>query len=171
MFERQRSKTKNGGRVLLLGAAALVLGATQAAHAERLATGVNNVPRLFTDAPPQSVDINGTQPGATLTLDNCFDGDVAIITFTAECSHSGNLAQYGTIGILLNGASLGLTAGNDDIFCSGNATVGVHDGIAMHTVQTVGRCRAGNNTVAVTARSVFGGTTLRLDDTVTIVHN
>jgi hypothetical protein len=169
MFER--SKTNQGGRVLLLGAAAaaLVLGAS-AARAERLATGVNNTPRLFTNAPPQSVDINGTLPGATLTLDNCFDGTVAIITFTAECSHSGTVAQWGTIGILLNGVALG-TAGNDDIFCSGNETPGVHDGWAMQSMQTVGRCRSGDNTVAVTARSVFPGTTLRLDDTVTIVHD
>jgi hypothetical protein len=154
------------GRHVLVGtltlAAALGFGAS-IARAELLASGTNVNPQLFTNAVPQAV------AGTALQFGNCIAGTPVMITFSAECSHSGTVAQWGTIQILLNGVALSPTIGNDDAFCSGNETAGVHDGWATQSMEVVGRCRAGANFVAVTARSVFAGTTLRLDDKSTVV--
>ena len=151
----------------LMATAAVAFGAP-VAHAELLTFGTNTAPAFFGFA-VAPVDINGGIAGNTLTFGNCVAGTPVMITYSAECSHSGTVAQWGTIQILLNGVALSPTAGGDDAFCSGNETAGVHDGWATHSMEVVGRCAAGANVVAVTARSVFAGPTLRLDDMSTVV--
>lgn len=159
---------------LLAGAAvaAAIAVVAPSAQAELLTFGTNTAPGFFGFA-AAAVDINGPPAGTTLTFAGCIPGTPVMITYSAECSHSGTLAQWGTIQILLNGVVLSPTNAppvlSDDAFCSGNATVGVHDGWATQSMEVVGRCRAGANIVAVTARSAFAGTTLRLDDMSTVV--
>ena len=118
---------------------------------------------------PQSVDINGAVGGTTLTIPACAAGNQVMITFSSVCSHNGAVFQWGSIQILLNGVPLSPTAGGADQFCSGNETVGVHDGWATQSMEVVGRCGDGADVVAVTAQSAFAGTTLRLDDMSTVV--
>ena len=162
-------------RSVLAGVAAATAIALVApsAQAELLTFGTNTTPGFFGFA-AAPVDINGPGlAGTSLTFAGCIPGTPVMITYSAECSHSGTLAQWGTIQILLNGVVLSPTNAppvlSDDAFCSGNATVGVHDGLATQSMEVVGRCRAGANVVAVTARSAFAGTTLRLDDMSTVV--
>jgi hypothetical protein len=174
MFERIKTNHGGsaGGRVLLgvaAMAAALGLGAS-AARAELLASGTNTTAAFFSNAAAQAVDINGPG-GTTLTLpgNTCGAGTPVMITYSAECSHDGAVADYGTIQILLNGVALPPTVGNNDAFCSGNETDGVHDGGATQSMEVVGTCINGADVVTVTARSVTANDTLRLDDMSTVV--
>jgi hypothetical protein len=179
MFEHGKTSYGGsaGGRVLLgvaTMAAALGLGAS-AARAELIASGTNTVPALFGFGGPFPVDINGPLMGTTLTIpDNlCPQGTPVMITYSAECSHNGTPAMWGTIQILLNGVVLSPTdappMNNDDAFCAGDGVAGVHDGRATHSMEVVGRCNDGVDVVAVTANSVAAGTTMRLDDMSTVV--
>ena len=79
------------------------------AQAELLTFGTNTTPGFFGFA-VAPVDINGPLiAGTTLTFAGCIPGTPVMITYSAECSHSGTLAQWGTIQILLNGVVLSPT--------------------------------------------------------------
>ena len=86
-------------------ATAIALG-SPSAQAELLTFGTNTTPGFFGFA-AAPVDINGPGlAGTSLTFAGCIPGTPVMITYSAECSHSGTLAQWGTIQILLNGVVL-----------------------------------------------------------------
>ena len=157
-------------RRALVGLVATVAAAMGAppANAELVASGTNPLTALFPAGGPFPVDILGALAGTTLTF-NCTPTRPVMITYSAECSHDGTLLQWGTIQILLNGVVLPPTAGTNDAFCSGNETVGVHDGLATQSMEVVVRASPVRTSLRSPRRWLFAGTTLRLDDMSTVV--
>ena len=80
-------------------------------------------------------DLNGNAVGDTLQFNVGRSGH-GVITFSAECSVEGDVADWVSIDIIVNGSTIGQSDNTDDAFCSGNETATDDDGwvVASMTV-------------------------------------
>ena len=157
---------------------AIVAGglATAPAKADVLTFGVNTIPQLF-GAVLAPVDLSSNAGLQQLVGFNLAANDRVAITFSAECSVTGSLLQWGTIQIEIDPAgpinfiSLLPTVGADDAFCSGNGVATNLDGLVTASRTVITDAPAGFNTVRVQASAANGAAQLRLDDVqITIIN-
>jgi hypothetical protein len=163
---------------LLMGMSALAMTGLSAsqASADVLNFSTNINPQLF-GAAAVPVDLS-TAAGAQTTLSFATAAaDLVEITFSAECSVSGSVFQYGTIQIQVDPAGavgftpVAPTIGPDDAFCSGNGIAGAFDGYVTPSMTVVTRVPAGVHQVQVLANTVGGAAVFRLDDLSITVDN
>ena len=116
---------------------------------------------VFVDAP-----INGA--ATTISFNMAQKGRV-VITYSAECSVSGNVVNWATLQIVLNGNIIAPTQ-NDTTICSDNTTA-IHDGFVQISKSVVAKAKAGNNVLKIKVRMAFvnAGSELRLEDSSTVV--
>lgn len=165
-------------RTTLAGLAVLALAGLHAtaARADILAFSANVGPQLF-GAAAVPVDL-ATAGGVQAALSFATPApDLVEITFSAECSVAGAPPRYGTIEIQVDPAGGGgfagvaPTVGNDDAFCSADATPGLNDGQVTASMTVVTRVPAGLHRVRVLANAAGGANQLHLDDLSITVDN
>lgn len=165
-------------RVILTGLSALVLAGLHApqARADILNFSAKTSQQTF-PAAPIPVDLDGA-PGVQAVLTFATPApDLVEITFSAECSVAGAPPRYGTIEIQVDPAGGGgfagvaPTVGNDDAFCSADATPGLNDGQVTASMTVVTRVPAGLHRVRVLANAAGGANQLHLDDLSITVDN
>lgn len=138
-----------------------------AAEAKVRAFGSNTTPFLSSSATFVDLPIKGAATSLSFTMAR--KGKV-VITFSSECSVDGNSTVWANMQITLNGIPVAPT-NNDTTICTSDTTA-AHDGMVQISKSVVATARAGNNIVKVKARLAFaaGGTTFRLEDSSTVVH-
>ena len=86
-----------------------------------------------------------------------------VISYAAECSHTGGAGGWVSIQIIVDGAALAPTAGADDAFCSDFDNDGALDGwVTAHIRVVTPALSLGAHSVSVQVTNVGG--TVRLDD-------
>lgn len=164
-------------RATLTGLAALAGLWTLPARADILAFSTNVAPQLF-GAGLVPVDLSTAAGAQNLLVFLTPTPDLVEITFSAECSVTGTVSQYGSIQIQVNPAGGGPvfvpivpTLGPDDAFCSGNGIAGSLDGYVTASMTVVTQVPAGAHQVQVLANAVAGAPAFRLDDLSITVDN
>ena len=158
--------------------ATIVVGglASAPAQADILGFSINTNPQLF-GAGLTPVDLSSTAGVQQLVGFTLSANDRVAITFSAECSVTGSLSQWGTIQIEIDPAgptgfiSLLPTTGTDDALCSGNGVATNLDGLVTVSRTVITDAPAGANTVRVQASAANGATQLRLDDLQITINN
>jgi len=93
-----------------------------------------------------------------------------VLTFSAECALDGaNPIFYLDLDIIHNGTALSPTAGNQDAWCTANATAGL-DGWIRGSITLVVPAVAGVNTIQVQARQNNNVGTGWIGDTSLVIH-
>jgi hypothetical protein len=148
-----------------LAATAAAVLAAGTAHATVLASGSYIV--NTTGTTQQLVPL--TSDGLTSLRFSLARPTRVVISFSAECANGGvDAAAYTEIDIVVDGVQVPPTRGNEDVFCSGDASA-IVDNWVTASVNVAVELEAGNHAVKVRARSSDDASTWWLGDVSTVV--